>query len=760
MKKYIITLINIFFMLSLAWPSYEWSVDTDFALEPHQANNIVRDTAGNFHVTFVSNDRVWYTMSSDLGMTWTTPFEVYAGSNSYLRAGIVANYEKKPGIIWTVPRAPQYYWPAYRYKDANGNWADPIIFNWTDRFAMQTNENSDMVSFSIGINYANDSIYVGKRHPWHLDEWTFPYGNPGPGNHRFYRLQEPFYEHNQDRICLSIDDPLNPDAYRFYIYRSYRSDVEQIWINECFLYTQNGDVYKSFYRQYSYGDPWQGEGDSIQDDHTHICAIPDPFGPGNFPWKEVGCWGMKGSERPWCEWMNRFWPPYTSNNIRLRIADSSRSPVIAITNQRRAFVTAWFNNPLSSEVYYQPECYWGMPEADFWWNLSNTPNTISDEINVAVYQTNAGPGWSPIPPETWAGLLWYEKEGNTKKVKFDLVYLPDEVIGGDQGPGGKGVVVNGKKMVIDDQGAVHAICNVVVNDSVYYVCHDAVKPKWIKAVAIGAGINSNIAICKDGTLIILYLSNDQTRVYYTQSANGKFSPPFIIAEDPDGKFISASCVIDDGDMIHFLLEKISGDRWLINYGTAPISQTPEPKWQSVNTSAILAKAGNSSLIVDPNGRVSIVYTNPSDGEIYYAMADGNNITSRQNLSESKELFSTLPVIDVYNNLIIAVWQEDNGEIYARTRSVLSGPWSLRKKVAMTSTTSANLSISKGNILYDDNGIIYLVRKVGTDWLPPAPFYNSAYYTASYPQLACLETGEDLKLYSVFTIEQNNRRQIL
>jgi len=745
--KNIITIIILSIGLIFAWPQYEWIVNTDNALEPHMLQNIVRDTSGKFHVTFVSNDKVWYTMSQDGGGSWTSPYEIYSGSNAYLRAGIVAHRYNRPCVFWTVPRSPQYYWPAYRYQQLDNTWIDPIIFSWNDGFAI-----ADLVNFSAGINYCGetDTIYVGKKHPSYLQEWWYPFDYPGQGNHRFQRL---IYSPIQsDRICLSID-PLDATAHRFYIYTGWHDQpINQHWVELCTLVTKNGSHWMGHYKQWS-----SGLSCDMQPDHSYISAKPDPFNPGVFPWKEAGIWGRQSNNR--CAYLNKSTGyPY---EIHRNGTDSCRSPTVSFTNQGRAFVVAWFHGPLNSEIYYQPECYWGSFTPEDWLNLSNTANTISDEINAAVFQAPAGPTWSPIPPETWAGLLWFENEGAIKKVKFDLVSLPDEIIWGGDGPGGKAALNNnGRKMVIDNQGTVHGICNVAVNDSIYYVCHDPVKPKWIKAIAVGSGMNSSITMTLDGSLLVLWLSNNQTKVYFAKSASGKFSPPFVLAEDPNGRFVTASSVVDNAGMVHFLLEKTSDNKWALQYGTAPVSQTPEPKWRIVHSSLIRASAGNSSIVVNSNCRPYVLYTNPSDGEVYYVTSDGNNITSPQNISESKDLLSTLPALDIYNNQIIALWQEDNGEIYARSKSLTGGPWNPKEKIVKTSTNATNLSINTGNILYDDAGGIYLVRKGLTGWLPIEPFYNSPLYDASVPQLACLEKAGNLTLSSVFTIDGEGKKQIL
>jgi len=285
---------------------------------------------------------------------------------------------------------------------------------------------------------------------------------------------------------------------------------------------------------------------------------------------------------------------------------------------------------------------------------------------------------------------------------------------------------NGRKIVIDDNGALHV--TYVSGDTVYYTTSNDEGETWTPGQAVACGQNPALALKADGTPMLCW--NQGSHVYTSERSGNNWGEAQLVyrgASGEDISYLSFICDPNTGKTYSGWVSTSGGRSDLLIAAREPGSQI-QPAPERIDFGDVVFKSPSLSLKKDG----SLITAWSKDGVVRYREGSGPIIE----LSPPGR-HCIHPIVEAYGDRVTVVWQEseaakgpstylgDNLEpgryrIVARTRTEYG--WEEEREIASSETGDYQYPVAAaaGQYLYaghhgDGNYDIHYIGDYANGW---------------------------------------------
>ena len=320
-----------------------------------------------------------------------------------------------------------------------------------------------------------------------------------------------------------------------------------------------------------------------------------------------------------------------------------------------------------------------------------------------------------------------------------------------------------RKVCVDNSGNIYAVYH--SEDVVDRILFDYSPDNGSTWEQEGIGDGRFPAVCLDNTgeANLCWVEEEDTgdektaRLYYKRE---DWENPSVLIEsesDYGVKFSSPSMVLGEDNTAHIVITKVfwsavqpdpkappgAETRWTLIYIRYDYSSgTLQTETLNAATTNGFRGLGNSvaSIDIDADGILHLVWTRPSwseTGEVYYIKKTDTGWSDIQNISETPDVASYHPFIEIYGDFVDVVWEEEDSICY-RKRWIY-GDW----EDTGTITDGTSPQIMDGCVLtYSDsiagrNAVFYKVFD-GIAW-GDSILLTYMYENCKYPQMGLADS---------------------
>ncbi len=295
------------------------------------------------------------------------------------------------------------------------------------------------------------------------------------------------------------------------------------------------------------------------------------------------------------------------------------------------------------------------------------------------------------------------------------------------------------------------------SDGIYTSMSSNDGETWTKKSLVYSGEYPSLAIDEYGERNMVWISDNS--LYFKKTGgkgtgDGEIDPLKVILTESDHIFSPPAIGVSSDDTAHVVVEVYTDPEimpffWDLKYGKFAIDNPDAVVWEVLD-SCRLGGGGEMQLITSPSidlngsGNPHIVWRKHRGDyarEIYYTTRTEDSWMEPFNVSESPEVNSDHPFVEVSNEMIYIVWDED-GEIMLREGDLSTGPIDPSINISNSSHYSTSPQILDGVVIVWEEGreIFESVRKE-SGWGGGVNISNTS-QDSKHPQNA-LESSEGI-----------------